>query len=252
MANSIQTNSANGLGIDPEHTFETINAFAVPADHEDQFLNAQYGVGISGCIGDGFPSLDDAFNEQGISSGLSSGFVTPDLMTRSNTPNSDTSRHIPSPGTGPSIAHNDKPVYRSRLPRRRSLYSRQGPPIRQSLSPHVSTGPTWPLGFSQAIDTQGTYGELSPTPREPLRRSDSTTSLGSECSNSSTHSTVSASSAASRVSRSSSANRRSRKKQVQFLVPRRQTPTHVLSSARFAVMLSRASMTGDDMRNLFI
>lgn len=212
MASSTQPNSANGPGNDLEHTFETFNAFAVPADNEDQFLNTQYDGGISGWNGHGFPSLDDAFNEQEIASGLSSGFVTPDLMTRSNTPNSDTSRHMPSPGTGPSITYNDRPAYRSRLPRRRSLYSRQGPPIRQSLSPHVPTGPAWPLGFSQAIDTSGTHGDLSPTLRESLRRSDSTTSLGSECSNSSAHSTASASSAASRVSRSSSANRRSRKK----------------------------------------
>jgi hypothetical protein len=45
MASSTQSNSANGLGNGPEHTFETFNAFAVPADHEDQFSNAQYGAG---------------------------------------------------------------------------------------------------------------------------------------------------------------------------------------------------------------
>lgn len=207
MASSTQSKSAVGFGDDSEHKSKTSNAFAVPADHEDQCLNAQYEASISGWNGHGFPSLDDAFDEQCVSGGFFSGFVTPDLMTRSNTPNSDTSRHMP-----PSIASNDKPAYRSRLPRRRSLYSRQGPPIRQSLSPHVSTGPAWLMGFSQAIDAQGTHGDLSPTPREPLRRSDSTTSLGSECSNSSAHSTASASSAASRVSRSSSSNRRSRKK----------------------------------------
>lgn len=207
MASNTQSNSAFELGNESEHTSDTFNVFAVPADYEDQLLNAQYETCISGWNGHGFPSLEDASNEQGMSSGLSSGFVTPDLLTRSNTPNSDTSRHIPSTGTGPSIAHNDKPVYRSRLPRRRSLYSRQGPPIRQSLSPRVLTGPAWSPGPSQAID-----GDLSPTLREPLRRSDSNTSLGSECSNSSTHSTASASSATSRVSRSSSANRRSRKK----------------------------------------
>lgn len=214
MASSTQSNSAIELGNDPESSSGTFNAFAVPADHEDHFLNADYGTDISGWNGYGFPSLEDAFNVQvqGMASGLSSGFVTPDLVTRSNTPNSDTSRHMPSPGTGPSIAHNDKPVYRSRLPRRRSLYSRQGPAIRQSLSPHVLTGPAWSPGLSQAIDARGTQGDLSPTLREPLRRSNSNTSLGSECSNSSAHSTASASSAASRVSRSSSANRRSRKK----------------------------------------
>lgn len=212
MASSTQSNSAIELGNDLESSSGTFNAFAVPADHEDHFLNADYGADISGWNGYGFPTLEGAFNVQGMASGLSSGFVTPDLVTRSNTPNSDTSRHMPSPGTGPSIAHNDKPVYRSRLPRRRSLYSRQGPAIRQSLSPHVLTGPAWSPGLSQPVDARGTQGDLSPTLREPLRRSNSNTSLGSECSNSSAHSTASASSAASRVSRSSSANRRSRKK----------------------------------------
>lgn len=209
MASSTQSNSIFGLWDDPEHTSGTPNALAIPADHEDQFLDAHYDANISGWKGNGFPSLDDVFNEQEVTSGLCSGFVTPDLVTRSNTPNSDTSRNMPSPGSGPNFTHNDKPVYRSRLPRRRSLYSRQGPPIRQSLSPHALNGPTWSPGLSQAIDARG---DISPTLREPLRRSNSNTSLGSECSNSSTHSTASASSAASRVSRSSSANRRSRKK----------------------------------------
>lgn len=118
MASYTQSSGAIGPGNDLENAPETFNAFAVPADHEDQFLNAQYDASFSGWNGHGFPSLYDAFNEQEMSSGLSSGFATPDLVTRSNMPNSDTSRRIPSPGTGHSIAHNDKPVYRSRLPRR--------------------------------------------------------------------------------------------------------------------------------------
>ena len=213
MASNTQLKSAIGSDDAPEYTFETFNAFAVPADHEDHVLSAQYDTGISGWNGHGFPRLDTAFNEHEVFNELSSGFVTPDLVTRSNTPNSDSSQYL-SPGSGLSTAYIDKPVYRSRLPRRRSLYSRQGPPIRQSLLPQFSTGPAWPLGFHEAIEARDTLGDVSPAPREPLRRSDSTTSLGSECSNSSAQSTASASSAASRVSRSSSSNRRSRKKAV--------------------------------------
>lgn len=193
---------------DLDFTFDTFNAYTIPADCEDYDLTAQYDAQISGWTEYGFPSLGRTLGDQETPNGHSSGFVTPDLVTRSNTPNSDLSHHLPSPGIGSSTAQIE-PVYRSRLPRRRSLYSRQGPPKRQSMSPRLSAGPTRSPSFSQAIDAQDAQSSFSPVSKEPLRRSDSNTSLGS---NSSTHSTASASSAASRSSRrSSSSHRRQRK-----------------------------------------
>ena len=137
------------------------------------------------------------------------GTVTPDLATRSNTPGSDSSRHMPSPIARHSGLHTNTPTYRSRLPRRRSLYSRQGHTIRQSSipnSPARSPGLAHTFGISEApIDP-------SLAPSGSLRRSDSTNSLGSECSNSSAYSTASASSATSTSRRSSSSRTRQKRK----------------------------------------
>lgn len=214
MANSTHFDGIFGHENNADYDYNTLNAYAVPSERDEHALPAQYEPHISGWNEHYFPSLGNGLDEEGTSIGFSSGFVTPDLVTRSNTPNSDSSRHIPSPSTGLSTTYIDRPVYRSRLPRRRSLYSRQGPPIRQSLSPRVSTGSAWSQGVFHAIDTPDANGDLLLASKGPLRRSDSSTSLGSECSNSSTYSTASASSAASTGRRSSSSNRRQRKKAV--------------------------------------
>jgi hypothetical protein len=204
MASSAELNGNFGYEDNTDYTtLDAWNSFPVPLERNENDLTAQHDLNISSWSNIQPSSPDDGFDEDIIYTGPSSGFVTPDLVTRGNTPSS-----LPSPGTGSSTAYIDRPVYISRLPRRRSLYSRQGPPLRPSLSPRVTTGPPWSPGFSQAVDVS----DMQLTPNEPLRRSNSSTSLGSECSNSSTHSTASVSSAASAGRRSSSSNRRQRKK----------------------------------------
>jgi hypothetical protein len=208
MASSAKLNGNFGYEDNTDYTtLYPWNSFAVPLERNENALTAQHDLNISNWNNIYPSSLEDGFDEDNIYTGPSSGFVTPDLVTRSNTPSS-----LPSPGTGSSAAYTDRPVYISRLPRRRSLYSRQGPPVRPSLSPRVATGPAWSSTFFQTADASDPQGCLSLASNEPLRRSNSSTSLASECSNSSTHSTASASSAASTGRRSSSSNRRQRKK----------------------------------------
>jgi hypothetical protein len=208
MASSAKLNGEFGYEDNTDYTtLDAWNSFVIPPERNENALTIQHDLNISNWKNICPSSLDDGFHEDNIYSGPSSGFVTPELVTRSNTPNS-----LPSPGTGSYAAFTDRPVYISRLPRRRSLYSRQGPPVRSSLSPRVSTGPAWSPDFIQAASASDPQVCLPLASSEPLRRSNSSTSLGSECSNSSTYSTASASSATSAGPRSSSSNRRQRKK----------------------------------------
>lgn len=173
-------------------------------------VSGQYESPLIG-FGDQF-TVDPSFNVSGTpTSGVySDGSVSSNLATRSNTPGSDSGLHSSSPGIG-NVQSNGNP-YRSRLPRRRSLYSRQRPVLRQPSFLTNINEPLWTPDNHQAIDSSNRPLDLTtPFNPGPLRRSNSSTSVNSECSNSSAYSTASASSATSAGAHSNSSHRRSRK-----------------------------------------
>lgn len=214
MADNTQSNSAVSWEDIDDFSSTTWDAFAALDQSGDGAFASECDPSVFGWETRAFTTQDisqnNVFDQDDLFADLSSGFVTPDLVTRSNTPNSDFSSHLPPLDTEPNNARTDKPAYRSRLPRRRSVYSRQVPLTRYSSSPQTSI--PWSPGLLQNVDGSDMPIVPSPSTNGPLRRSDSTTSMGSECSNSSAHSTASASSATSASRRSSSLGRRQRKR----------------------------------------
>lgn len=216
MANNTHFNGAIGWEDNNDYSCNLWNGYAAPIEREDHAPTSEYEPPISDWDIHSFAIQDvhqeNVFDAEDLFAELSSGFVTPDLVTRSNTPNSDLNRHVPPPDAEQSTAQSERPAYRSRLPRRRSVYSRPKSSIKYSSSPRTPNGTSWSPGFFQAGGETDTHIIPSPATKGPLRRSDSSTSLGSECSNSSAHSTASASSATSAGRRSSSLSRRQRKR----------------------------------------
>lgn len=189
-------------------------------------------------LADGLGSFGDS--PFGVSMSMLDGTITPELATRSNTPGSDSSRHMPSPSARHSGLHTNAPTYRSRLPRRRSLYSRQGPTIRQSSLSRIPNSPARSPGLAQTYATSEPPIDPVLAQSSSLRRSDSTNSLGSECSNSSAYSTASASSATSTSRRSSSS--RTRQKRTSKATP---------SSKQVDDRKYKCTFCCDDFRNRF-
>lgn len=167
---------------------------------------------------DHYPIGQTTHNDGSPSSGIDlNAGVYSDLATRSNTPGSDSGQYASSPGLGSVIPQLSTNTYRSRLPRRRSLYSRSRPSFRKSALPVSVNEPLWMPDDPQGVEPAGAFDVNSSAEHLPLRRSDSSASIasiGSECSNSSAYSTASASSATSTSRRNSSSHRRQRKKTV--------------------------------------
>lgn len=200
---------------DPAFDFWTVDPRLTTL--EDQTVSSQNGSPMP--LWSDHYAIDQTPNNYGSpASGIDfNGSVYTDLATRSNTPGSDSGQYVSSPGLGSGIAQLNAAAYRSRLPRRRSLYSRSRPSIRKSTLPASVNEPLWMPEDSQAVETNGTFDMSLPTDHVPLRRSDSSASIasvGSECSNSSAYSTASASSATSTSRRNSSSHRRQRKKTI--------------------------------------
>ncbi|KAM0714989.1 hypothetical protein Q7P37_009454 [Cladosporium fusiforme] len=193
----------------------------------DQTLTSQNGSPLPSW-NDQIPIEQTQINNGSPNYGLSlEGSACTDLATRSNTPGSDSGQYASSPGLGSGIAQLNASAYRSRLPRRRSLYSRPKSSMRKSAMPASINEPLWMPEDSHAVETAGAFEMNTPGDHAPLRRSDSSTSIasvGSECSNSSAYSTASASSATSTSRRNSSSHRRQRKKTLSSSSSRKADP----------------------------